>query len=111
VAGTAGRRRPAGPRALGAALDVRIVTADESTVDRGVAGLNGLPVARLGVFDPHTHISMPDALYRAKNCSRSARSATAARAACTTSACCAPSTTSRVSRRERQPLLARRSPS
>jgi D-apionolactonase len=50
--------------AIGAALDVRIATADEAAADRAVADMAGRPVARLGVFDPHTHTSTP-ALWQA----------------------------------------------
>jgi D-apionolactonase len=50
--------------AAGGGLDVRIVTAEEGAVERCVADLVGLPVVRLGVFDPHRHISTPG-LWRA----------------------------------------------
>ncbi len=50
--------------ALAAPLDVRIVTADAEALQRCVAGLAGLPVVRLGAFDPHSHISTPT-LWRA----------------------------------------------
>jgi hypothetical protein len=43
--------------ALGADLDVRLVTADPAAVERGVALLQGRPVARIGVFDPENHLS------------------------------------------------------
>jgi len=45
--------------AAAAPLDVRIVTPDADAAGRCIAGLAGLPVGRLGVFDPHTHISTP----------------------------------------------------
>lgn len=43
--------------ALGAGLDVRLVTADPPALERGVRLLAGLPVRRLGAFDPETHLS------------------------------------------------------
>ncbi|SDD94895.1 hypothetical protein [Auraticoccus monumenti] len=43
--------------ALDGGLDVRLVTADPGAVARGVALLEGLPVRRLGVFDPVSHLS------------------------------------------------------
>jgi hypothetical protein len=50
--------------AFGAGLDVRIVAAEDDAVECCVAALSDLPVVRLGVFDPHEHISTPD-LWRA----------------------------------------------
>jgi D-apionolactonase len=44
---------------LGTKLDVRIVTADTDVVRQCVLQLAGLPVLRLGVFDPHSHVSTP----------------------------------------------------
>jgi hypothetical protein len=45
--------------ALGAALDVRIVTEDEEAVDGAVALLAGYPVVRVAAFDERSHISTP----------------------------------------------------
>jgi hypothetical protein len=52
--------------ALGAGLDVRMVTGDEDAVEQCVARLAVLPVpvVRLGVFDPDNHLSTP-VLWRA----------------------------------------------
>ena len=43
--------------ALGAELDVRLVTAHPEAVARGVAMLRDLPVRRLAAFDPDSHLS------------------------------------------------------
>jgi len=45
--------------ALTAELDVRVVPADPAAVGRCLALLRGLPVRRLGAFDPSTHLSTP----------------------------------------------------
>jgi D-apionolactonase len=50
--------------ALGAALDVRLVAADDEAVEHGVAALADLPVVRVGAFDPDNHVSTPT-LWRA----------------------------------------------
>jgi hypothetical protein len=42
---------------LNAGLDVRLVTADPQAIARGVNLLQGLPVHRLGAFDPIGHLT------------------------------------------------------
>jgi hypothetical protein len=54
------RAAAAQAEALGAGLDVRIVAAESGGAERAVAALAGLPVVRLGVFDPVTHVTTPE---------------------------------------------------
>ena len=59
--------------ALGAGLDVRLITADPAAVDRGAAALVDRPVIRLGVFDPARHLTTPPLWHALRQAARAHR--------------------------------------